>query len=767
MASDLYGLGAVLFACLTGRIPAAGTGALRGEVLDGRARAPRLSDLRPDTPPELDRLVDALLDPDPACRPRSAELVAIELTRQKAPDIARRPALPPEVEGPFRGLDRFEREHRDIFFGRRLEIAATVEEMRSRGLVALVGPSGSGKSSLARAGVLPAVEDGALGGPPRWDAAVVTPGPDPRQAIAAALFHMEIDVRREPTEVVSAIAAWGQHERMGLLLLVDQLEELATLASAGDAHAESRRWTMELLARIGERPLPGLRALVTARRDLLDPILAHHELGRVMMRGAVLVEPISDAAWSEVIDAAIATYGYSFEDGALRRELLSELEGTAGAMPLVEFALMRLWSRRDVKKKQLTREGMRAVGGVAGALERYAEVTFERALGEGLPPALLRRLLLALTTHDGTRATRSVDSLIELSAGDEHDVRAALAHLERARLLVREGGGVALAHDALLTQWDRLRAWLAEVQQDRLFAERIERAATHWAEDPIDDDLLWRGRSLSAADDLVRRGGVTLSAKAARFLDASRRSQKRQRVVAGALAGSLAAALAFAGVKYVSDIRAETARAEAAKQEAFRQEERAKQSEQEALRMKERAEQSEREVARLQRKESEDAFRYYSALRTLAQVLASKESSDALLKLQAHVRALPETPPPGAKEPEKSLLEVIEEVIPEGPAAPVPIEEQSEPGLFDRGAAYAALQNGAIRARECGAAGQGGDPVKVSVVFGNDGRVAAVVTPGPVQGTEVGRCIERAFLSVHVPAFEGSPITAPKTVRLQ
>jgi hypothetical protein len=327
---------------------------------------------------------------------------------------------------------------------------------------------------------------------------------------------------------------------------------------------------------------------------------------------------------------------------------------------------------------------------------------------------------------------------------------------------------VALAHDALLTQWDRLRVWLAEVRQDRLFAERIERAAAHWAEYPRDDDLLWRGRSLLAADDLSRRGGVALSAKAARFLSASLRSRRRRLVATSALAGGLGVALVFAGAKYVADIRAETERAELARQEALRQGERAKQSEQEALRQKDRAEQSEREVARLQRKESEDAFRYYSALRTLAQVLAREESSEALRKLQAEVRALPEVPPAGVPAPqEKSLLEVIEEVIPEGPVEPLPIEDEQEPGLFDRGAAYAALQTGAIRARECGGGDRPNGPLKVSVVFGNDGRVAAVVTPGPVQGTDVGRCIERAFLSVHVPAFEGSPITAPKTVRIR
>lgn len=767
-ASDLYGLGAVLFVCMAGRIPAAGTGALRGEVLDGRARAPRLAEVAPETPPELDRLVDALLDPDPARRPRSAELVAIELERLRGLELGRKPVLPPEDEGPFRGLERFELTHRDIFFGRRAEIAATLEALRSRGLVALVGPSGSGKSSLARAGVLPAIADGVLGGPRQWDTAVVTPGLDPRNAIGAALFHMDLDMSRTPAEVVAGIAEWTLREGRGLCLLVDQLEELATLALAGDAHAESRRWTIELLARLGERQLPGLRALVTARRDLLDPILAHSDLGRVILRGAVLVAPIDDAAWGEVVDAALATYGYDFEDAELRRGLLDELHGTARAMPLVEFALTRLWAERDRKRRQITRESMRAVGGIAGALERYAEATFERALAENLSPTMLRRLLLSLTTPDGTRATRSIESLLELGAGDEPEVRTALAHLDRARLLVRERGGVALAHDALLTQWERLRAWLAEVQQDRLLAERVERAAAHWAEDPSDHDLLWRGRSLSAGEDLARRGGVTLSATAGRFLAAGLRNRKRRRIALGALAAGVAAALLGAAVKYVGDIRAETARAESARQEALRQQELAESARQEAVEQKERAEKDEKELEVLKRKVDEEAFRYYSALRSLAQVLASKEDAEALLKLQARVRDLPEEmPPAGAPPPpsEQGLLEVIEEMLPEGAVAPVPIEQPGEPGQFNLGAAYAALHEGALRARACGARTGPRGLLRLGVVFRPDGQVEGVVAPG-TQGTEVGRCIEGAFLGIRVPPFRGSPITAPKTVRI-
>ncbi|WP_197041103.1 nSTAND1 domain-containing NTPase [Chondromyces apiculatus] len=827
MASDLYGLAAVLFVCLTGRIPAAGTGALRAEILDGRARAPRLTEILPDAPPALDRLLDALLDPDPAKRPRSAELVAIELERLRGQLAARPIALPSEDEGPFRGLERFEQQHRDVFFGRRVEIAATLEAMRSNGLVALLGPSGSGKSSLARAGVLNAIADGALGGPRRWDTVAITPGTDPRNAIGAALFHVGLDVSRAPADVAADMVAWTQREGRGLVLLVDQLEELTTLASPGpipgtaprlsyvshaapvspaahaaqalqpnhaahasnaanaspaaaaeaepvDPYAESRAWTIELLARLGERPLPGVRALVTARRDLLDPLLAHAALGRAILRGAVLVSPIDDASWGEVIDAALTTYGYTFEDEALRDELLAGLQSTARAMPLVEFAMTRLWAERDQERRQITREGMRTVGGIPGALERYAEATFQRALDAGLSTDLLRRLLLALVTLDGTRATRSLEFLLDLGTGPESEVRSALAHLERARLVVRERSGIALAHDALLTQWDRLRAWLAEVQQDRLLAERLERAAAHWAEDTTDHDLLWRGRVLTAATELSRRGSIILSLTGSRFLSAGQRGRVHRRIAAGVLFALVNIAILGGIGKYIKDTRAESERARAESESARVESERARVAEREALAQEEHAESAKAELEALKKTVDEDRFRYYSALRNLAQALADKESAQSVVqRLQQRPTELPEIPPPldGPRLlPEQTLLEQVEAIIPEAPPprVPVRIEERQDPGLFNLGAAYAALQDGATRARACRGNDTSQRLLRLDVVFGNDGAVENVSPSGDLQAPPpLVRCLEGAFAGIRVPAFKGAPITAPKTVRLR
>src|SRR5262249_13924082 len=152
------------------------------------------------------------------------EAVAWELERIRRAIAGRSRPLPPEDKGPFRGLGRFEESDRDVYFGRSIEIAGALEMIRARGLVALVGPSGSGKSSLARAGLWPAICDGELGGwPKRFDGAIVVPGEDPRAQIGAALERFVPNAStREPEALVAALADRVQREQRGVVLLVDQ-----------------------------------------------------------------------------------------------------------------------------------------------------------------------------------------------------------------------------------------------------------------------------------------------------------------------------------------------------------------------------------------------------------------------------------------------------------------------------------------------------------------------------------------------------------------
>jgi serine/threonine protein kinase/energy-coupling factor transporter ATP-binding protein EcfA2 len=532
VAGELYALGATLYMCLVGFPPASTTNVFPwdfdADVLEGRRPAPALTARAPEVSVPLAELITRLISPDPRERPPSASWVAERLQAMVQDSSRRTPVLPPEEVGPFRGLGRFEADDRDVFFGRDGEIGSVLELLRQRRLVVLVGPSGSGKSSLARAGILPRVTDGALAlWPSRWDTRIVTPGTDPGGALLRAISTwLGHDVAADVECVVEALDKHVQREGRGLLLFLDPLEELVTLEHETTAY--SRALFVELLVRLGKNGPEGIKVLGAARRDLLDSLLALPTLGKTLARSFVLVEPLPPAALRDVLTQALDVYGYSLEDETLVDELLDGVDQSANAMPLVAFVLTEAWRLRDTAGKRLTRAGLLAMGGVRGALEKHAENTLKTfVVGETEKRDAARRMLLGLTTLEGTRASKSLDKL-RLMGGNHADVF--VNKFVEARLCVPVEGGVTLAHEALITQWKRLAKWMEAARPARLVVAELERAARFWKTDPEVAQLL-RGSRLERMEREVHSAeGECLSEDAWAYLvESLRRARQRRR----------------------------------------------------------------------------------------------------------------------------------------------------------------------------------------------------------------------------------------------
>ncbi|GAA3447209.1 caspase, EACC1-associated type [Planomonospora venezuelensis] len=473
------------------------------------------------------------------------------------------PPAPPlagsrDEESPYRGLAAFGPEDADLFFGRdeltRSLLERVTRRFRTGGPLVVTGPSGSGKSSLLRAGVIPALRYGSAG---ETCCFVLSPGSDPlgelvrRLAGGSGADHARLRASAEDDPRAVRRLLPGLPGRA--LIVVDQFEEVFTACRESE-----RRRFLEVLSELWRREddrSPPAAVVLAVRADFFGHCAAYPALLPALQRPEI-VGPMTAGQLRAVIEQPAARSGLALESG-LTELLLDDLGAdevtggrTGGALPLLSHALLATWQRRT--GGMLTLAGYRASGGIARSLALSAEETFH-AIGPGaerIAQHLLLRLVRLDDRTDDTRRRIPIASLLQEAPEERNAARAVLGEFVRARLVTVDEESAEITHEALIRAWPRLKGWIDTDRANLLVRQRLAEDADTWLRNARDPAYLYPDSRLAAARAAVERDGGPAAGERA-FLEASaRRARRRRRVATGVIAALtvLLLAAASAGV---------------------------------------------------------------------------------------------------------------------------------------------------------------------------------------------------------------------------
>ena len=465
-----------------------------------------------------------------------ARLAASRPTEVLGTEAARSGPGANDAACPYLGLGAFQPEDSGKFFGRETMVESLLQRMRAQRVLVIGGPSGSGKSSLIRAGLVASLRDGAIPGSEHWRIDVFTPG---RDALSELFFRLRggsteagaasiglDDFLARPTLARQVAAECGR--AAGRVLVVDQFEELFTLNGPGQ-----RQGFIDALAAITDPSDSVFRIVLAIRADFYAACAALPWLAEAITHNQVLVGPMSAPELRRAIVEPARAAGYYLERN-LVDAIVDDAGGEAGSLPLISHALVETWARR--KGSTLTLEGYRGTGGVAGAIRQTADRVFDERFDD-TERATARRLLLNLVTPgEGTSDSRRILDRAELDRAQDADtLRRVIERLTEARLLTVDDRRVQIAHEALLRSWPRLREWIDESRADLRVRVRLVQLAEDWIAGDRDPDLLLRGGRLVFALEWLEKNAETAGALERDFLDAS--VEARDRAEAAAAAG--------------------------------------------------------------------------------------------------------------------------------------------------------------------------------------------------------------------------------------
>ena len=490
----------------------------------------------PDIPTIEARFIPALgLEDEPKAVSRLLDLAA-NIRREDAPALGL---------CPYKGLSYFDEADADLFVGREGLTAKLVEQVISfawtgepnkERFLAIVGASGSGKSSLVRAGVVPAL---------RWNQAstdwrihILTPTAFPLESLAASLTSENpsaiasstlIDDFRQDSRSLQIFVKQklGLENGSRLLLVVDQFEELFALCRS---EKERTAFISSLLTAASEVDGPVL-LVITLRADFYAHCASYPQLREALAKHQEYMGAMNNEELRRAIEEPAQRGRWEFEPGLVDL-LLHEVGHEPGALPLLSHALLETWQRR--RGRTLTLSGYASSGGVRGAIAETAETVFTDQFTHE-QQAIARRIFLRLTElsdETSTADTRRRATFNELilkpeEATPTHGVLKALAD---ARLITTSENSAEVAHEALIREWPTLRSWLEDNRESLRLHRHITESAQEWLDMEREADLLYRGARLSQAREWATAHADELNELEHEFLNASVESTERELV---------------------------------------------------------------------------------------------------------------------------------------------------------------------------------------------------------------------------------------------